>query len=335
MSDVYAFWRAALKDGLPIQDEKPRPGLWKARQGKDGPLVPVQIWLADPAGVASHVDRAGLTLAGTIAGKPADAKKLNDVWLFCKPVTKADRAHYDEHGVWPGEVPSAAIGDNSGDVTPLEELSDAVESASSWIAKTAIRDQAGADMASNFRAKLLKLVKAVDGIREAEKAPHLAAGKAVDMKYKPKIEAGEMAADHLRRALTDWMRAEEAKKAAEADKKHREAVAAAAAERARIEAERAAKMASDPIAALTDPEPELPMAPPPPEPVKVQAGGQSGRKTGFRSVTRYVVNDYAAALEFVKDHAKVKAAVQEVAAAMAKAGAVVPGVEAIVEKVAA
>ena len=326
MSDVYAFWRAALKGDISKMTDAIQAGIWKVAERKGGRLVPVRIW---------PLDDSGELLTGTIDGFSVENDYLSRFWLFCKPASKADYAHYSEHGVWPGEVPTAAIGDNSGEVTPLEELSDAVESASAWIAKTAIRDQAGADMASNFRAKLLKLVKAVDGIREAEKAPHLTAGKAVDAKYKPKIEAGEMAADQLRRALTDWMRADEAAKQAAADKKHREAVAAAAAERTRVEAERAAKMASDPIAALTDPEPELPMAPPPPEPVRVQAGGQSGRKTGFRSVTRYVVNDYAAALEFVKDHAKVKAAVQEVAAAMAKAGAIVPGVETIVEKVAA
>ena len=84
--------------------------------------------------------------------------------------------------------------------------------------------------------------------------------------------------------------------------------------------------------ALPEPAP-LPL--PVPEQVKVQLGGQRARKTGLREVTRYVVADYALTLAHVKDHADVRAAVEKVAAGMAKAGASVPGVEKITEKVAA
>jgi hypothetical protein len=111
----------------------------------------------------------------------------------------------------------------------------------------------------------------------------------------------------------------------------------AAAEEARkaAEAERAKLMRDDPIAALTTPEPELPMAPPPPAPVKVQAGGQRGRKTGLREVTRYVVTDHKAALAFFADSEDVRELVAKLAERASKAGVAVPGVEKRIEEVAA
>jgi hypothetical protein len=69
--------------------------------------------------------------------------------------------------------------------------------------------------------------------------------------------------------------------------------------------------------------------------VRVQAGGQRGRKAGLRTITKYVITDYAAALAHVKDHPDVIEAVTKVAAAQAKAGATVPGVETQTEQVAA
>ena len=344
MSDAYGYWRAKLKgedaDMLPIfggeraSGEEPQPGIWKVKARKGGPLVPMRVWLTDDAGETKHQWSPGLQLAGTIGGNVSTLAELERAWAHRKDAnsaaSKADLAHYDEHGVWPGE-----IGHNSGAATPLEELADAVDVATTWLSKTAIADKTAADMAANHRTKLQGLIKRVDAEREVEKALHMQAAKAVDAKFKPKIDAGTDAANALRDALTKWMREEETKARAEADRKHRDAMAAAEAERKRIAEEQAAKMAADPIAALTDPAPELPPIPIAPEPIKVQAGGQAGRKTGFRTVTKYVVTDYAKALAAVKDHPDVQAVVQKVAAAMAKAGAKVEGVEEVKEKVAA
>lgn len=344
MSDAYGYWRAKLKseegEMLPIlggdkaSGEEPQPGIWKVRARKDGPLVPMRVWLTDDAGETKHQWSPGLLVAGTIGGTVSTVADLQRAWMHRKSessaASKADLAHYDEHGVWPGE-----IGHNSGVATPLEELADAVEVATSWLAKTTIADKTTADMAANHRTKLMGLVKTVDRDREAEKAPHMQAAKAVDGKFKPSIDAGTNAANSLRDALTKWMRDEEAKARAEADRKHREAVAAAEAERKRIAEEHAAKMVVDPIAALTEPVMPLPVIPAAPEPVKVQAGGQAGRKTGFRTVTKYIVTDYAKALEATKNHPKVQAAVQEAVTAMMKAGVAVDGAEEVKEKVAA
>lgn len=313
MTDQFAYWRSALA-GKPvdIHADNPQPGYYKARKGKGGPWQPVAIW---------HKDGQ---LIARIGGETADPSAI---WTWCasNPVSKEDAKHAFEHGTFPGE-----IGHNSGDMSLAEEITDAAKQAAEWLAKSKIADKVAADTAANMRARLLDLGKKADKERDERKRPHLEAGRKIDAEYKPLVEQATTAANTLRDALTVWMRAEEAKARAAAE-------AARKAEQERIakeQAERAAKMAADPIAALTEPEPEPELRMSIQEPPKVQAGGQAGRKAGLRTVVRYEVEDYAAALAHVANHKDVIAAVEKACTAMAKAGATVPGVKRIEEKVA-
>jgi nucleotide-binding universal stress UspA family protein len=345
MSDVYAYWRAVLAGRrdqslmLPTTCEagnpdNPQPGLWRVRPGKGAAYVPIQIWLAGDDGKPVHLWRSGLKLAGTIGGAVATVDEIDSRWLFAQPVSKTDFASYHEHGRWPGDVDG--IGHNSGDLSLAEQVKEYAAQALGWLRKIGtIADKQTSDMAANYRSELLRLAKDADKQRDAEKRPHDEAAKAVQAKWKPVIDEAQSAADQIRAELTRWMNAEQARLEAERRAKWEAEQKAAAAERARIEAERAQQMRDDPIAALTSPEPELPTAPPPPEPVKVQAGGQRGRKAGLREVTTYVVTDHAAALAFFADSEQVRELVQKLASQAMKAGVVVPGVEAKVERVAA
>lgn len=308
MTDAYQFWRDALAGKeVAISADHPQPGYYKARKGKGGPWTPVAIWEKDGALVA----RFGPEMANPL-----------DIWTWCSgnPVAKADAKHAFDHGMFPGE-----IGHNSGDLSLLEEIADAVNQTRSWLAKNAITDKVLADTAANMRARLLDLAKRADAERDAKKRPHLEAGRAVDAEYMPQIDMAKGGANELRDTLTVWMRKEEARQRAEAE-------AARKAEQERMEKERAERLAANPIAEFTE-EPPLPLAPV--EPPKVQAGGQAGRKAGLRTVVRFEIEDYAAALAHVKDHKDVIAAVEKACFAMAKAGATVPGIKRIEEKVAA
>ena len=291
---------------VPLHDGVPQVGFYKMRRGRNAPWLPVAIWEKDG------------TLVCRVAKEMADP---NDVWTYCcgNPVSKADAKHAFEHGTWPGDVPD--IGHNSGDLSLADEITDVVVSATAWLSSNGINVRVDCDQAANWRAKLLDLKKRAEAEHKAEKQPHLDAGRAVDAKYKPLIETAQAAAEKLRAALTVYMTAEEAKlRAIEAEQ--------------RRAAEDAARKAREVAAAKGAPEPEdVPL--PLPEPVRVQAGGQRGRRVGLREITRYIVTDYEAALAHVKDHDEVRAAVIKVAGAMAKAGAKVPGVETKVEKVAA
>lgn len=320
-TDEFQFWRDALA-GKPvtINESAPQSGYYRTRERKDGPYIPVAIWTVDGVQVCR---------VGNARRDPAS------VWTFCagNPVAKDAAKHAFETGTWPGDAPE--IGHNSGDLSLAEQIAEYADLALAWLKKTGVKDKTTADTAANYRAKLNQLKKDADDARTTEKAPHMAAAKAVDDKWRLPIADATAAAEDIRAALTKFMVAEEKRLKAEAEAARKIEEERIANGRARIEAERAEKMRVDPIAALTDPEPELPMAPAPVEPVKVQAGGQRGRKTGLKTVTKYVVTDYAAALSHVKDHPDVIAAVEKAACAQAKAGAAVPGVEAREEKVAA
>jgi len=319
--DEFQFWRDAISGKtVVINEHAPQSGYYKTRPRKDAGWVPVAIWTVN----GKQVCRVG-----------KETRDPHDVWTYCagNPVTRDAAKHAFETGSWPGDAPE--IGHNSGELSLAEQISEYARMALDWLKKTGVKDKTTADIAANYRAKLNQLKKEADDARTAEKAPHMAAAKAVDDKWREPIAEAGVAAESVRSALTQFMVAEEKRLKDEQEKARKAEEERIAAERARIEAERAEKMRVDPIAAMTDPEPELPMAPAAPEPVKVQAGGQRGRKTGLKTVTKYVLTDYAAALSHVKDHPDVIAAVEKVACAQAKAGAAVPGVEAREEKVAA
>ena len=285
MGDQFDWWRAALKGNVgAVHDGVPQSGYFKLRDQRDGPWMPVAIWIA------------GDTLRCRVG---ESARDPHETWIRCAkhPVAKEAAKQAFEAGTWPGDVPQ--MGDNSGTLSLAEEIADAVEQATAWLRSSKITDKTAADTAANWRARLLDLGKQADRQRTEEKRPHDEAASAVQAKWKPVVDAAERTAAALRGALTLWLRAR-----AEADAKRR---------------------ASEPT--------DVPL--PLPEPARVQAGGQRGRKTGLRTITRYVVTDYAAALAHVQGHPDVVAAVEKVAAAMAKAGAAVPGVEAKQEQVAA
>lgn len=316
MSDQFQWWRDALAGNVgAIEEPTPRSGYFKLRD-KSGTWQPVAIWERD----GEMVCRVG-----------SETRDPADVWTWCakNPVAKDAAKQAFDTGSWPGDVPTA--GSNSGALTLPEEIEDAATHALAWLQKTGITDKTAADTAANWRARLLDLGKQADKQREAEKRPHDEAAKAVQAKWKPSVETATDAANRIRDALTQWMRAEEAKSRAEAEAKRKLVEEAAAKARAIANAAKA-----DAEARNLPPPPEPVDVPLPlDEPVKIQAGGQRGRKTGLRTITKYVVSDYAAALAHVKDHPDVRAAVEKVAAAQAKTGVAVPGVETVHEQVAA
>lgn len=321
MSDQYQWWRLALAGkNPPISADHPQSGYYKTRLAKAGPYQPVAIWLND---AGEMVCRVG-----------SETRKPLDVWTFCasNPVAKMDAKHAFEKGYFPGEVPPS-IGDNSGDLSLVDEINDVIVSATMWFRKTGITDQATKDMASNYRDKILKLRKRVDETSKAEKAPHEEKIDAIDAIYKPILANSKTTADALRDGMTKYMVEEEAKAKAKA------------AEAARIENERRAaewkRQQEEAARAAAEAKANEPPPPPveapvfvAPEPVKIQAGGQSGKKSSLRTLTKYRVFDYPLALEHAKNHPDVMAAVEKVCIAQARAGATVPGTESYQEKMA-
>lgn len=320
--DEFAWYRSALAGNPgPISEGAPQSGYYKMRAPDKQSWLPVAIWRRP--GTSEIVCR--------VAGDMRDAMQ---VWTFAAkhPVPKEDAKAAFETGRWPGEAPG--IGDNGApDLSLPDQIKERIAQALDFLTNFGVKDQRHADMAQNYRDAILKLKGEAEKAHKAEKAPHLEAGRAVDQKYNPVIKDADGAVAQLRSALGVFLRAKDDEARKETERKHREELAKAEAERARIAAEHAEATKND--IALAALEPDLPPLPPPPEPVKVTAGGQTGKKAALKSVTVYAVTDYAAALAHLKDHPEVVAAVEKVAKAQTKAGAVVPGVTVKTEKVAA
>lgn len=308
VQDEYAHWRDALA-GRPVDvhENNPQPGYYKLRAGKDAPWMPVAIWRKDGALVC----RVGATMR-----EPAEVW----TWAAKHPVAKDAAKQAFETGSWPGDV---SIGHNSGDMSLADEIAEARSQAMDWLKKHGITDKVSADMAGNYRSTLLELAKKADAERDGKVRPHLDAQRTINAEYKPLIDGVKADADTLRGALSKYLSAEE-------EKARKAAAEAARVENAKRLAEYEAQKAAVTVEAAP---PELPMFVAP-EPVKVQAGGQRGKKVGLKTVTRYAVDDYAATLKHVAEHADVRAAVEKVAFAQARAGAAVPGVRTYEEKVA-
>lgn len=292
-----------------ISADNPLPGFYWMRRERGGKRIPVAIWKKD--GVL--VCRVG-----------PDQVEPTSIWTYCAE-NKVDRdaAKFAfENGYWPDEPPpighNAPPSDDPFDVLKAE-IEAKQEQAQKWLgARSVITTQADADYATNAQRELLALNKRADAMFTAEKAPHLAASRACDEKYRFRSTVADVA-ERLRKIYGRFMAAEESRLKAEAAAKHK-------AEQERIEAERKAKLADDPVAALTEPEPQLPLMP---EPVKVQSGGGVGRRAGLKTVWVPTVTDYAAAAQFYINHPDLRATVDKLvkhAVRDAKGSIVIPGV---------
>lgn len=322
MNDAWQYWREAL-DALtcgkplpPIDEGNPQFGLYKMRDGKNGPWLPVMIRADDRGQLRCRV------------GNSSDADPYA-VWTYCagRPISKEDAKVAFDTGRFPGEV--ATIGDNSGDRSLVEQLAEYVSDSLRWLDGLRVENQNTADQAANRRSEILKMSRAVEKEFDTKAAPHNEVLTALKEEYKPTLKDADEANKALRQAMDAFAKAEQKRLDDEQRAKYEAERRAAEAARAEIEKQRAKQMQDDPIAALTSPEPELPMPPPPPEPVKVRLGGQVGKVSGLRSYWEAEITDHKAALQHYANHPDVVALIQKIAKAdvkNAKGAITIPGV---------
>jgi len=322
--DDYAWWRAALETGsFTVEEGNPQIGFYKTK--RNGQWVPVATWR----------NKASGELVAAVGNK-SNQIAPNDIWISCAkfPVSNEAAKEAFATGLFPGDV--APLGGNAAALPIAEQIGLVIEEALTWLKGLGgkIKTKVESDTIANYRDQLNGLKKKAEAEHKVEKQPFLDGGREVDEKFKPSIAEAETTVKSLLAAQTVYLNAENKRIEDEARAKHAAEVARVAAERERIAKEQAALMKADPIAAMTSPPPAEPELPIFEAPKPVTAGGQFGKKTSLRTVTKYIVRDYAATLAHVKDHPDVRAAVEKVAAAQAKAGANVPGVETVHEKVA-
>lgn len=308
----------------PISDGVPVAGFYKIKKHKGGPFLPVALWMNQ----GEWVCRVGPAMADPF-----------ETWLFCakNPVDTAAAKFAFETGRWPDEPEEPARSNLPDD--PFEalkaEIEDKLAQAEDYLTKNPeIKSQETCNLFRNLQAQLLALNKRADGLHEVEKRPLLEATRACDDKYRFRA-AVKVITERLRSRFETFLKVEERRQREEAEAKFRAEQERVAAERKRIEEERALKLANDPVAALTETPPELPPVPIAPETVKVQAGGGFGRKAGLQTIWVPQIVDYQAALGHFSEHPDVKAVVERLVKHVVKdsKGSVkIPGVNVIEDR---
>lgn len=154
--------------------------------------------------------------------------------------------------------------------------------ASDWLAGIGgkPRDQIECDKVANYRELFLKMEKEAGAKHETEKAPHLAAGKAVDAKWLPLERDAKKLKEQLAAIADVWLKAEKARLAELTRLENEKRAAEVAAENARRDALRVSLAASPSAPAVM---PDLaPVTYKPVEAPKVTAGTM-GRAVGVRA----------------------------------------------------
>lgn len=347
MADKWTWYRAAIaaknegKPLPPIKVDQPECGVFWRKASKAGGRIPVLINLDDNGELYAR--------CGT-----RESHRLEDasrIWSWCAEnvVDRDSYKHAYEAGTWPDGTPTAAADASgpaaAGDNLPTDpyerlkaQVDDKLASAQSFLEDAKAKpDKTRADMARNIQAELLALNKTANNMHVTEKAPHLAACREVDDKFRFRDTVATICA-RLRTVFENIAKRLEAEANETARREHERKVREAEEERQRLEAERAKKLADDPIAALTEDAPELPMAPPPPEPVKVNVGGGVGRAAGLKTVWVPEIIDYEATLKHYSKHPDIRAAVEKLVRADAKVhkeATNVPGVKMTADRKAA
>lgn len=303
----------------PLHENAPQPGFYRYRRHRTARWEPCAIWLKDGE------------LVCRISGQMEDPYSI---WTYVadNKVDKAAAKFAFENGRWPDE-PEEPLRSNLPD-DPFEalkaEIDDKVAQAEDYLAKhTEIKSQETCNLFRNIQAQLLALNKRADGMHEVEKRPILEAQRSCDDKFRFRATV-KVVTERLRSRFEAFMKAEERRLKEEAEAKFRAEQERVAAERKRIAGELAKKLADDPVAALTETLPELPLAPIAPEQVKVSAGGGFGRKAGLKTVWIPQIEDYHAALMHFENHPDIRSELERLvnhAVRDSKGSAKIPGVK--------
>ena len=319
MADQWTWYRAAIaaknegKPLPPIKTDQPECGVFWRKASKAGGRIPVLI----------NLDGNGELYARCGTRETHRLEDAARVWSWCaENVTDRDSyKHAWETGTWPDGTPTTAMDGGpapAGDNLPADpyealklQVDDKLASAQSFLEDARAKpDKTRADMARNIQSELLALNKTANNMHVTEKAPHLAACREVDDKFRFRDTVTTICA-RLRTVFENIAKRLEAEANEAARREHERKVREAEEERQRLEAERKKKVEDDPVAALTEDAPELPMLPLAPEPVKVQVGGGIGRAAGLKTVWVPEIIDYEATLKHYSKHPDVKAVIEK------------------------
>ncbi|KEA07163.1 hypothetical protein [Rhizobium rhizogenes] len=231
--DRWSWWRAALKNPaaigktLPVHDGDAQQGYYRAKN-KDKTFDPVAIFFPEGSD-------------DLVAYRSGREVRADEVWSFCcrYPVSFEAYTAATEGKGWPDDdatvaaqikTPEPGIGDNSGEVDPIDALKDQIDAALKGLdTYKKIADDATAAKAQSLRNRLNELSGDADKKRDELKRPHLESGKAIDKVWMPIVKSAKEGANTVKASLEAWeteklrRRREEERKADEARRAAEEA----------------------------------------------------------------------------------------------------------------
>lgn len=301
--DEYAGWRALLRgDKIDVDPNEPFSGFYRTRLAKGGQYVPVAYW------------REGGNLVCVIDGRAQDEDRAVERWPYCvrSPISHEVYIAFTERGEgWPdmdatvqAQLKPPAPGHNQGPTDDLTTLAEQIEAAAAGVSEyQSIDSDEKQAKAQSLRARLNELAGAADKKREAEKKPHLEAGKAIDTKWKPLVNTAKAAADIVAKAMSAWetVKFNKAKAQALADARARE--------KAEAEGRPAPQPAAPPSVA--------------PAPIK----GAYGRAASVKLVKVATVENQDAVYAYMRERPEVIECLAKLAQRAVDAGLDVPGVK--------
>ncbi|MDB6178972.1 hypothetical protein PAF17_15885 [Paracoccus sp. Z330] len=83
--DQYSFWRRSVSgERVARIEDDPQPGFYKRRMVKDGPFVPVEIWMDQEIDPITGELTAPETYLAICNAHPCDPL---EVWTYCRPIS--------------------------------------------------------------------------------------------------------------------------------------------------------------------------------------------------------------------------------------------------------
>ena len=239
-----------------------------------------------------------------------------------------------------GDNSLAAMQDNDRLPALLHEAQELAGVVDVWVMRVpAIEDEEQAGKARDLLAKLTARIKEAEDARVAEKEPHLAAGRAVDARYKPVGAMLSACVQPIKTLLGAWLKreqaridAEKAAARAEADRLAREAEAARKAAEAAgkvaaaVAAEQAAERAQAAAVVARQAEAARPQV--------VSASG-GARKASLRVTYAARLVNFPIACRRYANHPEVVAVLEKLASAEARAAkgaGIIPGFEIVAQE---
>jgi hypothetical protein len=187
----YEYWEKAMANPAALHAREfsitttPEPGFYRTYR------------LHEPVAIYRDDDGDGLHVL--VNGVLINVNEHETVWLSCAklPVSEEWYRIVEAGGIWPDlDEAVAGIGHNRRRADDPESLiAEMATAASEYVS---IDDDEMAARAMSLRSALLEQHKKVDGMREAEKAPHLKAAKKVDEQWMHIVKRAKAGADYLR-----------------------------------------------------------------------------------------------------------------------------------------